>query len=141
MANKRADTERSRAFFAALIAHTKDSLETSIDYTANWLIEGGIGSPSWVVRGNNNSIETIKFSHPLGNLTNLTDPENTVILEAIQKQAFLLRAGYLQKKIGFDVWMKHIRAYINIASWTSLHEKQYNPQKYGFRQINQNACK
>ncbi|MBX6690046.1 hypothetical protein I8746_10570 [Pseudomonas sp. USTB-Z] len=141
MVNKRTATEQSRALFAALIAHTKDSLEESVDYTASWLIEGEIGSPSWVVRGKNDTIETINFSQPLGNLTNLADAENKVILEAIQKQAFLLRTGYLQKNIGFDVWLKHIRGYINIASWASLHEERYQPKIYGLRLINENACK
>lgn len=141
MAFKPTTPEHSRKVFAKLIDQARQSLKNTIEYSASWLKEGTIGSHEWIVLDDNNKIQIINFKESLGNNTTLTVPANMVLLESIQKQAFCLRAGYLQKRVSFVVWLKHVRGYINIANWLSLNETQYQPQKYGFRLLNQNACK
>lgn len=133
--------EYSQKILATLIDQARQTLNNTIEYIASWLKEGAIGSHEWKVLDDNNEICTIDFKVSLGNKTILTHSANIVLLESIQKQAFCLRAGYLQKRIGFKVWVAHIRTYFNIASWLSLNESHYQPQKYGFLLIDENACK
>ena len=140
--NKKSSKQKdSKAILEKLIDQARQSLQSTVKYTASWLLEGGIGSPSWKVVGSNKKIEIINFEQPLANLTILTAPENKLLLESIQKQAFCLRSGLLHSRVCYQVWLDHIRAYINTASWLSLYESQYQPQKYGFKLLNENACK
>ncbi|CAB1403637.1 hypothetical protein [Pseudomonas fluorescens] len=139
--NRRIKPESYRKVLDSLIDQARQNLLETVDYSASWLKEGGIGSHEWKVLGAKNEIETIDFNQPLSNMTLLTDPANTLLLESIQKQSFCLRAGYLQKTVNHEVWLKHLRAYFNIASWLCLHEAQYKPQQFCFKQMNENTCK
>lgn len=138
--NRRIRPEAYKTMLDSLIDQAHRNLRDSVEFSASWLKEGAIGSHEWKVLGANSKIETIDFAQPLANMTLLTDPANSLLLESIQKQSFCLRAGYLQKSVNYEVWLKHLRAYFNIASWLCLHETQYRPQQFCFKQLNKNAC-
>ncbi|MCH5518692.1 hypothetical protein [Pseudomonas syringae] len=141
MAINHSKQDASRALYASLIDQARQSLTGSLDFKSSWLIDGGIGSHQWKVLCDDKKVETINFAQPLANLTSLTDPENIFLLECIQKQSFNLRQGYLNKRLNYAVWLKHVHAYFNIASWLVLNNDQYRPQTMGFKLLDENACR
>jgi hypothetical protein len=141
MAINHSQQDASRALYASLIDQARKSLTGSLDFKSSWLIEGNIGSREWKVLSDNKTVETINFAQPLANFTLLTDPENIFLLECIQKQSFNLRQGYLNKHLNYKVWLKHVHAYFNIASWLILNDDRYKPQKSGFKLLDENACR
>jgi len=141
MTRKNTKPLSSRAALALLIERAKDSLEKNVTYTASWLKEGEIGSHKWKVLGKKSKIVTINFSELLSDGTLLSDPPNALLLATIQKQIFCIRSGLLKPHVDHLTWMRHVRFYINLASWLCLYKDKYQPQMLGFKLFNENSSK
>lgn len=137
--------ESRNGHIQALLAQARSNLksnETSECYSANWLVEGGLGSAQWRVSvPRRKDLVTIEFNRHMPDGTQLCDQENKLLLVTIQKSAFHLRMGSMTERfMGFTQWMSHIYFLINFAAWLILHKSVYEPQLYGFRQLTKNSC-
>lgn len=120
------------------------------DFTASWLLEGGIGSPVWKTANGDKHLETengwkhtknIHFDFRLPDETYLTDSQNSVMLHAIQKYFFFLRSGFFGVYPGPTVWADHSTPVLNLAAWMYLDKERYRPEKYGFKLLNEESIK
>ena len=114
------------------------------DVRADWLLEGGLGSTVWKTQNAGHEhledgvwkgTKDVNFAHQLPNGSLLTDPENEVVLHALQRWAFALRTGLLGYFPGPRAWQKAVRWVLNLTSWMYLRSDELHPQKYGFELI------
>lgn len=143
----RAKTKRynSEDHLAILIAQATRNLEVkqAKTYTATWLVEGGIGSSSWLtsVPGKNKT-EGFSFDRFMADGTNLCDPINRLLLESIQKVAFDLREGKVTgSHMTVKRWRVHLQKSVKISSWVCLNRKRFCPEKYAFSLVSKDDCK
>lgn len=128
---------------ATLIERSKKLLEPKcIIYKSSWLIQGTIGSKTWVTQSaSEEKPMVVNFEFMLPDGTFLTDDENRAILEPLQKVAFELRSGLLPTNIAPKLWRKKIKWMINLAHFTILYEEEFKPKTQGFSLINENNIK
>lgn len=120
------------------------------DFTASWLLEGGIGSTVWKTANGGKHCKTkngwkhtknAHFHFRLPDDTYLTDPENSVMLHAIQKYLFYLRSGFYGSHPGPQQWASHVQPVLNLAAWMYLDRERFLPEKYGFRLLNEETIR
>ncbi|RVD77956.1 hypothetical protein A9HBioS_2423 [Pseudomonas koreensis] len=125
-----------------LLARSKGRYASTLDFEAHWLVGGGIGSSVWETISPNGTPLTVSFMDPLPDGTLLSDQENRMLLETIQKWAFYLRKGQITEyTMATPRWAYNLLFIKNIASWLVLHEKVYRPRIHGFRLFDTNAFK
>ncbi|WP_426111980.1 hypothetical protein [Pseudomonas sp. DSP3-2-2] len=114
--------------------------EPSTDFEASWLLQGGIGSHTWLVHIPGESPIELSFSHLLPDKTNLIELENSKLLTTIQHFAFNMRSGYVSTDIGPNRWLECVAWVTNLASYLTLHTEIYDVKNYGFGQLDKNGC-
>lgn len=140
--------EQDRSIIDTLLQQAiTDALPFNGEYKADWLLEGGLGDPKWVtqdgkktrfVNGKHEKTCNVYFDRVQIDGTNLLDEENSILLEAIQKSAFLLRIGLFDAKLNPRSWMVSVNWLISLSNWATLHGEMLKPKVYGFSLINQN---
>lgn len=124
-----------------LLARSKSRYTSAADFEAHWLISGEVGSAVWETISPNGTSLTVRFDDPLPNGTLLSDPENRVLQETVQKWAFHLRKGQITNyTMATARWAYNLLFIKNVASWLVLHEQIYHPTTHGFQLFGQNAC-
>lgn len=106
-------------------------------YFSPWLLEGSIGSDTWVTSlpGSSESY-THSFDRSLADGSNLLDKHNYLLLISIQKFAILLRNGDITNShMTHKRWNAILLADINFASWVTLQRERFQPELYGFKLI------
>lgn len=125
-----------------------DALPYDGECRADWLLVGGLGDARWqTLNGNKTRFADGKyektcdaiFDRILPDDTNLLDEENAILLEAVQKAAFLLRSGLLDSSPGPQSWLRSVGWLLDLSSWCILHESSLQPRLRGFSLIDQNA--
>ena len=121
-----------------------------VNFCADWLLEGTAGSSVWVTTNSGkeeysdglwHNTKDINFNRLLANGTKLDAPANEKPLIAIQTWAFLLREGSLAFDVSPTIWLRNVRAAINLTSWMSLKPKVFNIELYGLSQLTQDELK
>jgi len=113
-------------------------------YEADWLKAGGIGSEQWTVMDDYElgSVFTIRFDDYLPDGSLLTDAQNSLLLEPIQKAVFHLRMGNLQHFHGWHKqWLRVVDTSVNLARWMVLHTAVFQPQQFGFKLLTDDHLK
>lgn len=105
-----------------------------------WLLQGEMGSIFWVVKNNGRNKErTVYFYHPLPDGTNLCDSCNRQMLHSVQQIAAMIRNNPMAYPINPQRWTEHVGISLQVCSWLVLHEDKYEPKKYGFMRLDDNA--
>ncbi|WP_434704905.1 hypothetical protein J3P85_03290 [Pseudomonas sp. Z1-12] len=105
-----------------------------------WLLQGDMGSSFWLVKNNGRNKElTVYFNHPLPDGTNLCDPCNRQMLHTVQQIAAMIRNNPMAYPINAQRWIEHVATSLQVCSWLVLHEDKYEPKKYGFMRLDDNA--
>lgn len=141
----------SAADLELIVSQTLEKLNREPeDFTASWLLEGGIGSAIWKTTNGNKHRKTengwkhtmnVHFHFRLPDDTYLTDPENSVMLHAIQKYLFYLRSGLYPSHPGPRVWADHVPPVLNLAAWMYIEKERYLPEKFGFKLLNEETIR
>ncbi|MFJ4051664.1 hypothetical protein [Pseudomonas hunanensis] len=122
----------------------KLTLSGNEQFEADWLVSGGIGSNQWVVveDHNLNSTLTVRFDDYLPDGSLLTAPQNSLLLEPIQKAAFHLRMGNLQYFHGWHKqWLRVIDTSVNLSRWMVLNSSVFQTQQFGFQLLTDDHLK
>lgn len=112
-------------------------LGTQDIYYSPWLLEGSIGSETWVTSlpGSSESY-THSFDRSLADSSNLLDKHNEILLTSIQKFAILLRNGDITNShMTHKRWNAILLSDINLASWVTLERERFQPELYGFKLV------
>jgi len=117
------------------------------DFSAPWLLSA-FDSPLWHTthRGREESVKgqwrntvDIDWNVRLPNGAELMDTEYTVLLTALKRVAVLLRSGYVGCALAPRIWHFAVDGLLSVARWLVLHEARYQPSKYAFALLDQNA--
>ena len=111
--------------------------------TPTWLIEGALGDPIWITTGAtvDDKNHTISFDHPLPDGCLLTDPKYNRLLLAIQNNAIALRSGHIDATVDPYRLAMTVNWQKKLAGWLVLHADEYDPQKFGFMNFDDNGVK
>lgn len=116
---------------------------------ADWLLEGEIGSPTWITKNNGkeyfdgrwyNTMNLI-FDTPLPDRSSLYDTANRRCFEAIQKWSFAYRCGWLGPDPTAKHWGAAFRFGMTLTSWMYLRYDQFFPREHGFELLSETDLK
>lgn len=107
-----------------------------------WLIQGGMGDKFWVVKDNGrNKKLAVYFTHALPDGTDLCDPCNSQMLYTVQQTAAMIRNNPMGFAVKTQRWSEYVAISLQVCSWLVLNENKYEPRKYGFMRLDDNALK
>lgn len=110
---------------------------------ADWLVEGGLGSPQWKTRnggreyydGQWHLTKNVTFDRVLPDYSKLTDLENSKCFETVQKWAFALRSGWLQSDLAPKPWVQACNWGLSFTAWVYVKKSEFNPTEFGFELV------
>jgi hypothetical protein len=117
------------------------------DFSAPWLLST-FDSPRWHTthRGREEKIEgqwrntvDIDWNQLLPSGARLGDTGYTALLTTLKRIAVLLRSGYMGCAMAPLAWRRAVGGLLSVAQWLVLHEARYEPSKYAFALLDQNA--
>ncbi|WHS59795.1 hypothetical protein [Pseudomonas sp. G2-4] len=105
-----------------------------------WLLQGAMGDSFWVVKDNGrNKKLTVYFTHALPDGTDLCDPCNRQMLYTVQQTAAMMRNNPMGYGVKAQRWGEYVATSLQVCSWLVLYEGKYEPRKYGFMRLDDNA--
>ncbi|WP_308582033.1 hypothetical protein [uncultured Pseudomonas sp.] len=124
-----------------LLANANSLMYPAADLEAKpWLLQGAMGDSFWVVKDNGrNKKLTVYFTHALPDGTNLCDPCNRQMLYTVQQMAAMMRNNPMRYSVKTQRWGEYVAASLQVCSWLVLYEGKYEPTKYGFMRLDDNA--
>lgn len=143
--SKKYEAEEHAAILLSQAIQMRNEKKGNVFLTPSWLVEGELGSPVWITKATNSGREKVvetSFDRVLADGSNLLDPKNSLMLEAIQKSAILLRNGHITgSHMTPKRWRSHVNFSITLASYTSLHRARFAPAALGFSLFTLDDCK
>jgi len=136
-------------YISRLLAQAQDKLEIFRGpLKASWLLEGGEGSAIWLLsnagkeeftNGRWSNTKKVNFASILPDHSNLLDQENKILLDTIQRWAFVMKSGLLGHSCTPDNLINGVGWIKNLASWLILHQHVYRPKENGFMDLDQDG--
>lgn len=107
---------------------------------ADWMLEGKMGGLSWITKnsgkehfdGEWHNAVALHFDVLLPNLTRLSDEQNRICFDVVQKWCFAFRSGWLGSDPSPRYWLDTSRWVCAFTSWVYLNGDEFLPQEHGF---------
>ena len=136
-------------YISRLLTQAQDKLDVFRGpLKASWLLEGSEGSSIWLlsnagkeefINGHWSHIKKVNFDTAFPDGSNLLDHENKILLNTIQRWAFVMKSGLLGHSCTPDNLINGVGWIKNLASWLILHQHVYRPKENGFMDLDQDG--
>ena len=143
------NTDEQNEYISRLLTQAQDKLEVFRGpLKASWLLEGSEGSKIWLLsnagkeeftNGHWTNIKKLNFSSVFPDQSNLLDQENKILLDTIQRWAFVMKSGLLGHSCTPDNLINGVGWIKNLASWLILYQHVYHPKENGFMDLDQDG--